>query len=83
MLLEYGLYSTLRDGSVWLTPRGGSMVGSFRWVFPDGRQVLDQTLGIQLPGVDALEGSVPLDRVARCRSKPSRFRRRADSESTA
>lgn len=23
VLLEYGLYSTLRDGSVWLTPRGG------------------------------------------------------------
>ena len=23
VVLEYGLYSTLRDGSVWLTPRGG------------------------------------------------------------
>jgi hypothetical protein len=23
VLLEYGLYSTLRDGSVWMTPRGG------------------------------------------------------------
>ena len=23
VLVEYGLYSTLRDGSVWLTPRGG------------------------------------------------------------
>jgi hypothetical protein len=23
VLLEYGLYSTLRDGSIWLTPRGG------------------------------------------------------------
>ncbi|MFQ5349153.1 MAG: hypothetical protein ACE5EG_01780 [Thermoanaerobaculia bacterium] len=23
VLLEYGLYSTLRDGSLWLTPRGG------------------------------------------------------------
>lgn len=23
VLLEYGLYSTLRDGSVWITPRGG------------------------------------------------------------
>ncbi|MCZ6459121.1 MAG: DUF6265 family protein [Gammaproteobacteria bacterium] len=32
------------DGSyeeVWLAPSQGSMVGSFRWVFPDGRQVLE------------------------------------------
>jgi hypothetical protein len=26
---------------VWLAPRGGTMTGSFRWVFPDGRQVLE------------------------------------------
>ena len=26
---------------VWLEPRGGTMAGSFRWVFPDGRQVLE------------------------------------------
>lgn len=32
------------DGSyeeVWLAPSQGSMVGSFRWVFPDGGQVLE------------------------------------------
>jgi len=26
---------------VWLAPAGGTMVGSFRWVFPNGRQVLE------------------------------------------
>lgn len=26
---------------VWLTPKGGTMAGSFRWVFPDGNQVLE------------------------------------------
>jgi len=26
---------------VWLAPSGGSMVGSFRWIFPNGRQVLE------------------------------------------
>lgn len=26
---------------VWLAPRDGSMAGSFRWVFPDGDQVLE------------------------------------------
>jgi hypothetical protein len=26
---------------VWLEPRGGTMAGSFRWVFPNGRQVLE------------------------------------------
>ena len=33
-----------RDGAaeeVWLEPRGGTMPGSFRWVFPNGRQVLE------------------------------------------
>ena len=32
------------DGSyeeVWLAPKQGSMAGSFRWVFPDGNQVLE------------------------------------------
>lgn len=26
---------------VWLEPKGGSMAGSFRWVFPNGKQVLE------------------------------------------
>jgi len=26
---------------VWLAPAGGTMVGSFRWIFPDERQVLE------------------------------------------
>lgn len=26
---------------VWLEPRGGTLPGSFRWIFPNGRQVLE------------------------------------------
>ncbi len=54
VLLEYGLYSTLRDGSVWLTPRGGvvlqlgeawqagsSVSSRFRTTGEDGLELLD------------------------------------------
>ena len=33
-----------KDGAAeehWLEPRGGTMTGSFRWVFPNGHQVLE------------------------------------------
>jgi hypothetical protein len=36
---------------VWLAPRGGSMTGSFRWVFPNGSQVLEY-LVIEQKGED-------------------------------
>lgn len=40
-----------RAEEVWLAPRGGSMVGSFRWVFPNGKQVLEY-LVIEADGPD-------------------------------
>ena len=38
---------------VWLEPRGGTMTGSFRWVFEDGRQVLEY-LVIEATGDEVL-----------------------------
>jgi hypothetical protein len=35
----------------WLEPRGGTMTGSFRWVFPNGNQVLEYLVIEEKDGV--------------------------------